>query len=112
MAGQSNPSLIRATAITAAWFVALTILNVAAGGSLRGTILYAAPVAFASWHDLRLGFLFAAVGALSAWAGGSIPQPGVEEAVWIEGLWAFLKLSAVAAGTRLALHQLGKRRST
>lgn len=104
--------LLRATGIAAAWFLALTILNLLADGSLRGTIFFAAPVAFVAWHDLRLGFVFAAVGALSAWAGGSIPQPGVEEPVWVEGLWAFLKLSALAVGTRLVLHQLEKPRST
>jgi hypothetical protein len=103
---------IRVAAIAAAWFLALTILNVSAGGSLRGTIFYAVPVAFAAWQDLRLGFVFAAVGALSAWAGGSIPHPGIEEPVWIEGSWAFLKLSVVAIGTRIALRQLGKRNST
>ena len=107
-----NARPIRVAAIAAAWFLVLTILNVLAGGSLRGTIFYAVPVAFAAWYDLRLGFAFAAVGALSAWAGGSIPHPGLEEPVWIEASWAFLKLSAVAIGTRIALRQLGKRHST
>ena len=107
-----NARSIRVAAFAAAWFLALTLLNISAGGGLRGTIFYAVPVVFAAWHDLRLGFVFAAVGALSAWAGGSIPQPGIEEPVWIEGSWAFLKLSAVAIGTRMALRQLGRRHST
>jgi hypothetical protein len=100
---------MQVVAIAAAWFVVLTLLNLSSGGQLRGTILYAVPVAFAAWHDLRLGFGFGAVGALSAWAGGSIPQPGLLEPVWIEGLFAFLKLSAVAVATRIAL---AKRHST
>lgn len=112
MPSTSHARLVRATVVASAWFLVLTMLNVIAGGSLRGTIFYAVPVAFAAWHDLRLGFVFAAVGALSAWAGGSIPQPGVEEPVWIEGLWAFLKLSAAAAATRIAFQQFGKRPST
>jgi hypothetical protein len=103
---------LRVAVIGAGWFMALTLLNVSSGGSLRGTIFYAVPVVFAAWHDRSLGFVFAAVGALSAWAGGSIPQPGIDEPVWIEGSWAFLKLSAVAIGTRMALRQMGKRRST
>ncbi|MBE0546147.1 MAG: hypothetical protein IH627_00510 [Rubrivivax sp.] len=107
----ANASSIQVAAIAAVWFVVLTILNVFAGGRLRGTIFYAVPVAFAAWYDLRLGFVFAAVGALSAWAGGSIPRPGFEDPVWIEGSWAFLKLSAAAIGTRIALRQLGKRHS-
>ena len=72
----------------------------------------AAGVVFAAWHGVRLGFVFAAVGALSAWAGGSIPHPGLEEPLWIEGLRAFLKLSAIAVGTRIALHQVRNRPST
>jgi hypothetical protein len=97
--------------IAAAWFLALTLLNVSAGGSLRGTVFYAVHVVFAAWHDLRLGFVSAAIGALSAWAGGSIPHPGIDEPVWIEGSWAFFKLSVMAIGTRIALRQLGKRHS-
>lgn len=96
--------------MAAAWFLALTVLNIFAGGALRGTLFYAVPVAFAAWRDLRLGFVFAVVGVVSAWAGGSIPQPGVVEPAWIEGLWAFLKLGAVSVVTRLALHRLEKRR--
>jgi hypothetical protein len=49
-------------------------------------MLYAVPVAFAAWRGVHLGFVFAAVGALSAWAGGAIPQPGLMEPIWIEGL--------------------------
>jgi hypothetical protein len=66
---------LRVAVIAAAWFLALTLLNVFAGGSLRGTIFYAVPVVIAAWHDLRLGFVFAAVAALSAWAGDFIPHP-------------------------------------
>jgi hypothetical protein len=99
---------MQVVAMAAAWFVVLTLLNIGTGGHLRGTILYAVPVAFAAWHDLRLGFVFAAVGALSAWVGGSIPQPGLLEPVWTEGLFAFLRLSAVAVGTRIALRELAK----
>jgi hypothetical protein len=107
---QARP--IQVAAIAAAWFLILTLLNITAGGSLRATTLYAVPVVFAARHGIRLGFVFAAVGALSAWAGGSIPHPGLDEPLWIEGLWAFLKLSAIAVGTRIALHQVRSRRST
>jgi hypothetical protein len=102
----------RVAGVAAAWLLALTLLNLASGGSLRGTILYAVPVAFAAWRGVHLGFVFAAVAALSAWAGGAIPQPGLMEPIWIEGLWAFLKLSAIAVGTRIFFHQLRSRRST
>ena len=53
-------------AIALAWLLLLTALNVAAGGRLRGTLLYAFPVALTACVNWRLGFLFAAVGTLSA----------------------------------------------
>lgn len=99
----SHSRSIQIATAAAAWYLALTILNVIAGGSLRATALYAVPVVFTAWHGIHLGFVFAAVGALSAWAGGSIPHPGLDEPLWIEGIWAFLKLSAIAVGTRIAL---------
>ena len=37
---------------------------------------------------------------------------GLDEPLWIEGLWAFLKLSAIAGGTRIALQQVRSRPST
>ena len=57
----------------AIWFAILTALNLSSGGSLRGTGLYAVPMVLAAWCGVRLGFVFTAVGAKSAWAGGAIP---------------------------------------
>lgn len=93
-------------AIALAWLLVLTALNVAAGGRLRGTLLYALPVVLTACVNCRLGFLFAAIGTLSAWAGGAIPQPLLDEPLWVEGMWAFSKLSAVALGVHF-----GARRS-
>ncbi len=112
MAMRSHAHLLRATVVASAWLLVLTMLNVMAGGTVRQTIFFAVPVAFAAWHDLRLGLVFAAVGALSAWAGGSIPEPGLQEPVWIEGFYAFLKLGAVAALTRMASQHFGHRPPT
>jgi hypothetical protein len=96
-------------AIAAAWLLLLTALNLAAGGILRGTLLYAFPVALTACVSWRLGFLFAAIGTLSAWAGGAIPQPLLVEPLWVEGMWAFSRLSAVALGVHLgARHWLGE----
>lgn len=88
--------------IALAWLLALTVLNVAAGGSLRGTLLYAFPVGLTACVNWRLGFVFAAIGTLSAWAGGAIPQHLLDEPLWIEGMWAFFRLSAVALGVHFA----------
>ena len=63
MAMRSHARLLRATVVASAWLLALTMLNVLAGGTVRQTIFFAVPVAFAAWHDLRLGLVFAAVGA-------------------------------------------------
>ena len=51
-----------------------------------------------AWQSTRLGFVFSGISALCAWLGGSIPSPLVVEPVWIEGLWAFFKLSVIAVG--------------
>jgi hypothetical protein len=91
-----------ACAIAAAWLVTLTILNLALGGTMRGTLFYALPVAIAAWHSLEAGFAFAGVAALSAWAGGAIAYPQAADPLWIGGMWAFLKMSAVALGARFA----------
>jgi len=98
MRGSIQHRTIRLCAIALAWLLVLTALNVAAGGRLRGTLLYAFPVALTAWANWRLGFVFAAIGTLSAWAGSAIPQHGLDEPLWIEGMWAFAKLSAVALG--------------
>lgn len=73
-------------------------MNLACHGTLRSTILYAVPVAIAAWHSTRLGFVFSGLGALCAWVGGAIPSSSVVEPIWVEGLWAFFKLSVVAMG--------------
>lgn len=91
-----------ACAISAAWLVTLTILNLALGGTIRCTLFYALPVAIAAWHSLQAGFAFAGVAALSAWAGGAIANAQAADPLWIGGMWAFLKLSAVALGARFA----------
>lgn len=80
--------LVRPCAVAAAWFTVLTALNLVVGGNIRASLIYAVPVAIAGWYSLRLGFVFAAVGALSAWAGGAIPQPQAADPLWIEGMWA------------------------
>jgi hypothetical protein len=92
----ASPRIFGSCAVASAWLLALTALNLADGGHLRGTVLYAVPVAITAWQSWRLGFLFAAVGMLSALAGGAIPQPQAVEPLWAEGMWAFSKLSAVA----------------
>ena len=99
----------RACIVSAVWLFVLTLLNIAAGGDIRATVAYAVPIALTAWHDVRLGFMFAAIGALCAWAGGAIPAPGVDEPLLIEGLWAFLRLSAVAVVTRMAAQVLRRR---
>ena len=99
--GATNRRLVRACAIAATWLLALTALNLVVGGGIRGTLFYAVPVAMTAWYNLRMGFVFAAFGALSAWAGGAIPHPQAVDPLWMEGMWAFLKLSSIALGAHL-----------
>lgn len=85
-----------------AWLLVLTAFNVAAGGRLRGPLLYAFPVVMTACVNLRLGFVFADFATLSGWVGGAIPQRLLDEPVWVEGMWAFSKLSVAALGVHLA----------
>lgn len=103
--------MLRAYAIAASWMAVLTALNLASDGSIKNILAFALPVAIAARHRLSAGFLFAGVGALSAVVGGVIPHPQANEPLWIEGMWAFLKLSAVALGICLGL-RIQKRSKT
>ena len=90
--------LWHACAMAGTWLLILTILNRSLDGVLRNVILYAVPIALVAWYDSTAGFVFSALGAICAWAGGAIPAPHVDESVVIEGMWAFAKLSAVVWG--------------
>lgn len=91
-----------ACAVAAVWLLGLTVTNLEAGGTVRGTLFYALPVILTAWRRLDAGFFFAGASTLSAWASGALsPQPALPEPIWIEGMWAFLKLSAIALGVHV-----------
>jgi len=79
------------------WLIALTVLNDVSGGALRSTILFAVPVFATGWQSWRLGLVFAALGLLSAVAGGAMPEPGSPAPPEIDALVAFAKLALDAA---------------
>ena len=87
----------RTAAVAVLWLLALTILNVRSGGAYCATILFAIPVAIASWSDMRLGFLIAGASAVAARIGGAMPEPGATSPLWLDVLLAFVKLSIDAA---------------
>lgn len=89
--------------VAVTWLLILTSVNIEAGGTLKWTALYAIPVVLAAWHSLRFGFVFAGLGAMSAWIGGALPHPIEMQAHGIGLMWAFVKLSAVALGTRIVI---------
>jgi uncharacterized membrane protein len=95
--------MLRAYAIAVAWFAVLTALNLAFDGKINYILFFALPVAIAAWHCLGAGFFFAGVGLFSAAISGVIPLSDASEPLWIECMWPFLKLSAVALGVRLGL---------
>ena len=101
MLGLSSRRAVGLCAVALAWPLVLTAPNVVAEGRLRGTLLYAFPVAMTACVNLRLGFVFAAFATLSAWAGGAIPQPLLDELLWIEGMWAFSKLTLLRSASIL-----------
>ncbi len=83
------------------WIAVLCLFDVALGGSLRHTLYYAIPVALSARQGLNWSFVTAGLATLGAWLGGTIPSPGLHDPAWVEGLWAFFKLSTIAVCARL-----------
>lgn len=98
MQGRNIASIRSPYAAASAWLVLVTTADLALDGQLRSTIFYAIPVALVAWGSVIGGFVFAAISSICAWIGGSIPSPNFHGELWIEGLWAFSKLSAIALG--------------
>jgi len=96
----------RAGAFALLWLLVLTVLNVQTGGAWRSTILFAIPVAIASWTSWQRGFLFAAIAVIAAWYGGAMPEPGSTSPLWLDGMLSFLKLSIDA----VVVNAWGRRR--
>lgn len=86
------------------WLIVLTVIDVVLGGALRSSLLYIIPVAVVAYDSLNLAIICAGLACLSAWLGGAIPSSNSVAPVWIEGLWAFAKLSVAAVAMRWALH--------
>lgn len=86
------------------WLIVLTVANAVLGGALRSSLLYIIPVAAVAYDSLSLAIICAGLACLSAWLGGAIPSSNSVAPVWIEGLWAFAKLSVAAVAMRWALH--------
>lgn len=78
-------------------------VSLAADAPMRSLIPYALAVAPVTWrHGMGAGFLFAGLATLAALAAGAFPT----RAEWIgqevgEGLFTYLKLSAIVAGVAL-----------
>lgn len=62
-------------ALGVGWLLLLTALNLALGGVLRQSLLFAAPVLLTAWGSGRIGLAFALAGAVSAWFGGRDRAP-------------------------------------
>ncbi|WP_043462402.1 hypothetical protein [Azohydromonas australica] len=97
-----SPSpLRRAVVLGFAWLLSWTLINASREQAVRSTLIFAAPVVWVAWHDVRAAFVMAGIGTLSALAGGAIPHPGSREPAFIEGLFAYYKLSILAVCTVL-----------
>lgn len=94
--------LQHALLLSAFWFVVLTGINAVIENDIRHILAYAVPVGWISWYGLKPGFIVAACAVLSALIGGAIPShPELGEPLYVEGLYAYGKLTAVALGARL-----------
>lgn len=89
-----------------AWLLAWTLINASRDHAIRSTLIFAAPVVWVAWHDVRTAFVMAGIGTLSALAGGAIPHPGSQEPAFIEGLFAYYKLSVLVVCTALVRRQV------
>lgn len=86
--------------VASIWFISLVAINLISGEPTQFIWAYAVPVIMVTWkHDLKWGFLAAAVGAFSAVASGAVTgnsNAGISLAE--EGLFTFAQLSAIAIG--------------
>lgn len=87
-------------------------VSLAADAPVRSLAPYGLPVALVAWrHSMGHGFLFAGLATLAALAAGAFPT----RAEWSghevgEGLFTYLKLSAIAAGVALGQRARNHRR--
>ncbi len=87
-------------------------VSLAADAPVRSLIPYALAVALVTWrHGMGAGFLFAGLATLAALAAGAFPTRAewIDQAVG-EGLFTYLKLSAIVAGVALGKRAEGGRR--
>jgi len=71
--------------------------------AIRSIVVDALPVARLAWRYLGSALLVAGVATLSAFSGGVVPHSQSAEPAFIEGLFAYFKLSAVAMATHLGM---------
>lgn len=87
-------------------------VSLAADAPVRSLIPYGLAVAPVTWrHGMGVGFLFAGLATLAALAAGAFPT----RAEWTgqevgEGLFTYLKLSAIVAGVALSKRTRNSRR--
>lgn len=92
------------TGIAVAVLLLAIAVSMAADAPVRTIVPYGLAVALVAWrHGMGAGFLFAGLATLAALATGAFPT----RAEWTgnevgEGLFTYLKLSAIAAGIALA----------
>lgn len=105
---QPTARFFRARLLAGCRLAVLTALNLQLDDKVANFLAYALPVALVAWYRLAAGFLFAGIGVLSARVGGVIPHPFAAEPLFVERLFAYLKLSVIALGTQAGV-RLGRR---
>jgi len=78
-------------------------MNLQRDQAIRSIVVYALSAARLAWRHLRSALLVAGVATLSAFAGVVIPHSQSAEPAFIEGLFAYFKLSAVAMAIYLGV---------
>lgn len=113
LAGKTSPTPMR-RASPHIWLGLIVLLltiavSLAADAPVRSLVPYGLAVALVAWrHGMRAGFLFAGLATLAALAAGAFPtRPDWSGQEVGEGLFTYLKLSAIAAGIALGTRRPG-----
>lgn len=101
----SVPSVLfdRHVMIAIGVLLAIVLVSAVSNSPVRSIFPYALSVGLVAWwHGMTIGFLFAGLATLAALIGGAFPSSAALSGHEVgEGLYTYLKLSAISAGVAL-----------
>jgi len=90
----------------------VVFISVSTNSPIRSIFPYAFSVGLVAWkHGMQAGFLFAGLATLAAQMGGAFPSNATLAGQEVgEGLYTYLKLSAISAGVALGKRARSRQR--